>query len=360
MPWETNPQRDHSWNFTDRELPSFYMDRHLVTNGDMQTFLDANPAFERGERFLNHWLEDTYDPAAAASKPVTHVSIEDARQYCSFYGKRLPREWEWQLAAQGRDSRVFPWGNAVPVPGEHVPVAAIGRDISWDMVPDVDSHPSGASPFGVESMVGSLWQWTDEYRDEHTRGAVLRGGSFFHPEGRDQWGDNWFFPGARSRAPEEWSWPYEPWQTDKWAGRKGAYALDTHAKWVMLSESYDRSGTVGFRCVVDTVADTPVPGSNAEDGDDAPQSLVSRIVLGAVFIVLGLAGVAFFALRTKGNKAGCLGNTAHDPGDSSLATREPLIGLMPPIPGTPERYTSARRCRAQPRLPAIAESMDEV
>ncbi|MBB5318117.1 SUMF1/EgtB/PvdO family nonheme iron enzyme [Tunturibacter empetritectus] len=38
---------------------------------------------------------------------------------------------------------------------------------------DVDVHPQGASPFGVMDMVGNVWQWTDEYLDEHTRAAIV-------------------------------------------------------------------------------------------------------------------------------------------------------------------------------------------
>jgi hypothetical protein len=32
----------------------------------------------------------------------------------------------------------------------------------------VDAHPKGASPFGVMDVVGNVWQWTDEFVDEHT------------------------------------------------------------------------------------------------------------------------------------------------------------------------------------------------
>ena len=48
---------------------------------------------------------------------------------------------------------------------------------------NVDAHPNGASPFGVQDLVGNVWQWTDEYTDEHTRAAILRGGSHYQPQG---------------------------------------------------------------------------------------------------------------------------------------------------------------------------------
>jgi formylglycine-generating enzyme required for sulfatase activity len=41
----------------------------------------------------------------------------------------------------------------------------------------------GASVFGVMDLVGNVWQWTDEYGDEHTRAAILRGGSYYQPQG---------------------------------------------------------------------------------------------------------------------------------------------------------------------------------
>lgn len=68
------------------------------------------------------------------------VSIEDARAYTHWAGKRSPREWKWQYAAQGPDRRRYPWGdewnaNAMPEP-------SVAREMPAPT--DVEAHPAGA------------------------------------------------------------------------------------------------------------------------------------------------------------------------------------------------------------------------
>jgi gamma-glutamyl hercynylcysteine S-oxide synthase len=213
-PWEDMPRRFHEHRMT---IPRFYMDKYPVTNAEFKKFLDAThyqPA--DALNFLRDWKDGAY-PQGWANKPVTWVSLEDARAYAKWAGKRLPHEWEWQYAAQGGNAaRIYPWGdtweaNAVPIPVK-------GRSLTQ---PDnVDAHPSGASAFAVMDMVGNIWQWTDEFVDEHTRGGILRGGSYYQPQG-----SIWYFPQA--------------------------YRNDQHGKLLLMAPSYDRSGTVGFRCVGD-------------------------------------------------------------------------------------------------------------
>ena len=106
-PWEDTARRFHEHPM---HVKSFWMDKYPVTNAQFKKFMDAthyNPQDDLN--FLRDWQNGSY-PAGADNKPVTWVSLEDARAYAAWAGKRLPHEWEWQYAAQGTDGRLYPWG----------------------------------------------------------------------------------------------------------------------------------------------------------------------------------------------------------------------------------------------------------
>lgn len=212
-PWEKVSTRYHDHMM---DLAPFWIDQYPVTNAQFKKFLEAtNYRPQDDYNFLRDWVDGTY-PKGWDNKPVTWVALEDARAYATWAGKRLPREWEWQYAAQGLDERLYPWGNKWDP--EAVPVQEKGRT---RRPPDaVDAHPKGASPFGVMDLVGNVWQWTDEFQDEHTRAAILRGGSNYVPQG-----SSWYF--------------------------EQAYELNVHGHLLLMAPGRDRSGCVGFRCVMD-------------------------------------------------------------------------------------------------------------
>jgi formylglycine-generating enzyme required for sulfatase activity len=237
-PWENSARRFHEHQM---QIKSFYIDRFPVTNAQFKRFLDASHYHPKDDlNFLRDWKSGSY-PDGWANKPVTWVSIEDARAYAKWAGKRLPHEWEWQYAAQGKDGNLYPWGNTpstVSSPASEqaamlrgsgetnggpvrqlnlIPAPDRGRTLTAP--DDVNAHPAGASAFGVMDMVGNVWQWTDEYVDEHTRAAIVRGGNHYQPQG-----SVWYFPQA--------------------------YRNDEHGKLLLMAPSYDRSGTLGFRCAV--------------------------------------------------------------------------------------------------------------
>jgi formylglycine-generating enzyme required for sulfatase activity len=212
-PWEDVPRRQHRRRL---QMPRYFIDRTPVTNAQFKAFVDASGYRPSdAHNFLRHWV-DGAPPAGWAHKPVTWVALEDARAYAAWAGKRLPHEWEWQYAAQGSDGRRYPWGNVWDASA--VPPPNTGRTLLPPV--DVTAHPRGASPFGVLDLVGNVWQWTDEFHDTHTRAAVLRGGSAYVPQT-----SHWYFPQA--------------------------WALDQHGKYLLMAPCKDRSGMLGFRCVVD-------------------------------------------------------------------------------------------------------------
>jgi len=212
-PWEDAPRRFHRHRM---HIDSFFVDRTPVTNQEYKRFLDATRYRpDDDHNFLRDWRNGAF-PEGWTAKPVTWVSIEDARAYAAWAGKRLPHEWEWQYAAQSNDGRLYPWGNdwnarMVPAP-DHGPTRRPPGDVT--------AFPQGASPLGVLDLVGNVSQWTDEFRDDHTRAAIIRGAASYQPLG-----SIWYFP-----------------QT---------YRLDEHQKYLLMSPGRDRAGTIGFRLVVD-------------------------------------------------------------------------------------------------------------
>jgi formylglycine-generating enzyme required for sulfatase activity len=212
-PWEDSPRRFHEHKM---QIKPYFIDKFPVTNAQFKQFLDATHYAPRDKiNFLRDWKDGAY-PQGWDTRPVTWVSMEDARAYAQWAGKRLPHEWEWQLAAQGTDGRVYPWGNQWQAPN----VPSLDQDRIMRGPDPVDAHPLGASPYGVMDMVGNVWQWTDEFTDEHTRAAIVRGGEYYQPQG-----SVWYFPQALRN--------------------------DDHSKVLLMAPGYDRSGGVGFRCVKD-------------------------------------------------------------------------------------------------------------
>src|SRR5437773_6725219 len=70
------------------------------------------------------WLQRVYDSFVPLNEnlPVIHVTWYEAEAYCSWAGRRLPSETEWEVAASAESSgglgsperRYFPWGDVAP------------------------------------------------------------------------------------------------------------------------------------------------------------------------------------------------------------------------------------------------------
>ncbi len=197
-------------------VPGFQIDAAPVSCGDYQRFVEDS-GYKRREIWSEEgwrWRCDTDAESPANWKhldgawvtrwmdrseplrpdlPVTHVCYWEAEAYCRWAGKRLPTETEWEKAAlwdEARgEARLYPWGSESPS-GSRANLDQLG----FGPAP-VGAYPRGASAYGVEQMLGDVWEWTsskfspypgfeaypyDEYSKIFFGEAykVLRGGSW--------------------------------------------------------------------------------------------------------------------------------------------------------------------------------------
>jgi len=207
------PLPDHSDTVTVR-MKRFFMDRYPVTNRDYSEFITTSGyQTEDTSCYLRHWGSGRKPCDTILNKPVVYVSPYDAEAYCRHYGKRLPSEREWQYAAQGIDMRTWPWGSLFDS-------TLCNTNLNHET--DVNAFPKGASPFGIEDLIGNVWQMTsDVYYDGAYYYRIIRGGSYYHPTQ-----SIWYVTGGPVPA--------------------------CHPEMLLqIAPGLDRNATIGFRCVKD-------------------------------------------------------------------------------------------------------------
>jgi hypothetical protein len=93
--------------------------------------------------------------------PVVGVTWDMASNYCKWAQADLPTEAQWEKAARGEDGRVFPWGINPASCSLLNFKGCVGHTTS------VIEYLDGRSPYGAFDMAGNVFQWVNDFYDEH-------------------------------------------------------------------------------------------------------------------------------------------------------------------------------------------------
>ena len=204
-------------------LAPFCIDTFEVTTARYKACSDKGEC--KRASVVNEWegIKDserkTFDPLCNAREPeqrgnhpINCIDWEMASQFCHAAAPqgRLPTEAEWEFATRGRDGRRFPWGDEWP-DAKHLN-ACDAECMAWGKKNHVEEHamyessdgfattapvgsfPAGASPFGLQDVVGNVWEWTSDWyapygsapltdpkgpdAEVEGQGRVIRGGAW--------------------------------------------------------------------------------------------------------------------------------------------------------------------------------------
>jgi eukaryotic-like serine/threonine-protein kinase len=131
-------------------LNEYYIYQKEVTNGMYQACVSAK-ACPRPAQIISATREQYYGSPEFDDYPVIYVTWVGAVSYCKWAGANLPTEAQWEKAARGTESLMFPWG-------DNSPTATLAIFNASDTA-KVGSLPEGASPYGIFDMSGNVLEW---------------------------------------------------------------------------------------------------------------------------------------------------------------------------------------------------------
>jgi eukaryotic-like serine/threonine-protein kinase len=220
-------------------LDSYWIDQTEITNAMYSACVEAGKCAKPS-------IVIFYNDLAFASHPVEYVSWNDAVNYCTWAGRRLPTEAEWEKAATWdpytNQQRVYPWGNEydcrkgnfddeLELDASLMQDGSVGCDGFVRSSP-VGSFSDGASLYGALDLSGNVWEWVhDAFIEVDPFNASI---------------ENYY-----SISPLENPMGVDPAITEYRSMRGGSYNFTfgfgraAYRLWYGLDDSYEG---VGFRC----------------------------------------------------------------------------------------------------------------
>jgi len=145
------------------EVRAFWLDETEVTVGQYRNCVEDGACTWPGQDAECTW---TATPGTNESHPINCVDLAQAETFCSWAGKRLPSEEEWEFAARGpgQTPRIFPWGDEEPT-----------DQLCWkrtDGTCEVGSFAEGDTPEGIKDMAGNVREFTSTCRSMDSAGCL--------------------------------------------------------------------------------------------------------------------------------------------------------------------------------------------
>lgn len=188
---------------------AFEIDRTEVTIGAFRAFVTATgqrtraeaqgggQTFEAGWERRRGWVwHSPYGQPGADNEPVVHVTLQEARAYCRWAGKRLPSREEWTEAAytERRPRPEAPWvtGRTYPYPTGDTPAGAncladcggTARPVAHAQSSRGKGHAAVATTRagvnGLYDMGANVWEWAEGGTEQAT---PTMGGSWWYGSG---------------------------------------------------------------------------------------------------------------------------------------------------------------------------------
>ena len=157
------------------KLDAFWVDQTEVSNAMFAQCVEAGHCSPPSD-YSSYTRDQYYGNSSYNHFPVIYVSWHQSQNYCSWAGRRLPTEAEWEKTARGTDGRAYPWGNG-SMAGNLLNFADSNTDFGFayrsiddgygDTSP-VGNYKDGQSPYFALDMAGNVWEWVaDWYSDNY-------------------------------------------------------------------------------------------------------------------------------------------------------------------------------------------------
>ncbi len=142
------------------QMSTYWIDEHEVTVAAYRLCVEAGACTQYHQpgsffRSSDPWQRGCEDC------PAVWLDWQQASTFCGWLDRALPTEAQWEKAARGADGRIWSTGEQPPATVANAYPKPVG------------THPESASPYGVQDVAGSVWEWTSDWYSPDYYGTDL-------------------------------------------------------------------------------------------------------------------------------------------------------------------------------------------